>query len=321
MKIEEVGYVGIDVTSIDEWRPFAADYIGFEVRSLDNGCLGLRMDEYPWRIFLQPSDRNGVRFIGMKVDSAQALEIVRSELTAAGFQVNDSAEQERFARGVQGMLWAVDPDGNRVEFFFGRTIDESTFKPGRPIDGFRTGSLGFGHVVLVSPALDAMENFYMKLLGFRLSDYFQNNIQVRFTHVNPRHHSLALAQGPSKFLHHIMVEYKQLDDVGRLYDKALTMPGMIQASLGRHDNDNMLSFYSKTPGGFLLETGWGGRTVGSDWEAKELWCMSLWGHERYWDTPENQAKQREQKVRAASMGLVAPVEVNGTGGFVNLDAI
>ncbi|HKR46760.1 MAG TPA: VOC family protein [Paraburkholderia sp.] len=318
MKIDEIGYLGIDATNTAEWRAFASDYVGFEVRDLANECLGLRMDDYAWRMLVQPAQRNGVGFLGMKVESLEALETVRSELTAAGVAVHESSEAERAVRGVQHMLWALDPDENRVEFFAGRSIDESEFKPGRPIGGFRTGSLGLGHVVLGTPLLVEMEHFYMKLLGFGLTDYLDTEIKVRFIHTNDRHHSLALVKTPSRFLHHVMVEYKFMDDVGRLYDKALTMPGMIQTSLGRHANDHMLSFYSKTPGGFLLEAGWGGRAIDrATWKPEELWGFSFWGHVRSWETPENQAKQREHIESAARLGLRAPVEVNGEGGFVS----
>ncbi|SDD71561.1 VOC family protein [Paraburkholderia lycopersici] len=318
MKIDEIGYVGIDATNTAEWRTFAADYVGFEVRDLANECLGLRMDDYAWRMLVQPAQRNGVGFVGMKVESPEALETVRGELTAAGIAVHESSAAERAVRGVQHMLWALDPDKNRVEFFAGRSTDESEFKPGRPIGGFRTGALGLGHIVLGTPSLEEMEHFYMKLLGFGLSDYLDTEIKVRFIHTNDRHHSLALVKTPVSFLHHVMIEYKFMDDVGRLYDQALTMPGMIQTSLGRHSNDHMFSFYSRTPGGFLLETGWGGRAIDrATWTPEELWCFSLWGHERRWETPENQAKQREQNVTAARLGLLAPVEINGEGGFVN----
>lgn len=316
LKIEEVGYIGIDAKETKAWHEFASGYVGFEVRPLQGGSLGLRMDEYPWRIQITPAQRDGLGFMGLRVESGQELETVRREMAAAGFQVHDCGPADLAARSVEQMVWVQDPDGHRVEFFVGRQADAQAFKPGRPIGGFRTGALGFGHLVLVTTDLPAMENFYMKLIGFRLSDYIEKDIKIRFTHINGRHHSLALVGGPSQFLHHIMVEYKHMDDVGRLYDKALRIPGMIQTSLGRHENDHVLSFYSKTPGGFLLETGWGGRVIDSEnWTPEELWCMSLWGHERSWETPEMQAKQRAQKELAAEQGLLAPVEVNDAGGF------
>ncbi len=316
MNIEEVGYLGLDATDISEWRRFASEFIGFEVRPQPNQALGLRMDEFAWRLLVQPANRNGVGFIGLKLAHEGALAQAREELRAAGHQPMDSTEQERRERQVQHMFWVKDPDGNRVEFFTGRATDPSPVNFARPIGGFRTGELGFGHVVMVTPQLEAMEAFYLGVIGFRLTDYFEKDIQVRFTRVNARHHSLALARGPSAFLHHIMVEYRYMDDVGRLYDQALTVPGLIQTTLGRHDNDHMLSFYSKSPGGFLVETGWGGREVDDGaWQAHEVWCMSLWGHVRHWDTPDNRDKQMAQKARAASLGLLAPVQVNDAGGF------
>ena len=35
-------------------------------------------------------------------------------------------------------------------------------------------------------------------------------------------------------------------------------------SLGRHTNDEMISFYLRTPSGFDIEYGFGGKTVDAD---------------------------------------------------------
>ena len=318
MKVEEIGYLAIDATDLAAWHSFGADYIGFEARPTADGCLGLRMDEYAWRFLIRPADHDGLGIIGLKLGNTDTLAMVARELTAAGFAMHDSSAAERALRQVEHMVWTHDPDGYRVEFFVGRSTTPQPFQPGRPIGGFRTGNLGFGHVVMATPQLEAMEHFYLQLLGFGLSDYLNSDVTLRFIHTNDRHHSLALARAPVKRLHHIMVEYRHMDDVGRLYDQALNIPGMIQTSLGRHENDHMLSFYSKTPGGFLIETGWGGREINpATWQTRELWCMSLWGHERSWESTENQAKQRAQKVRAAQEGLRIPVDINDAGGFIH----
>lgn len=118
-----------------------------------------------------------------------------------------------------------------------------------------------------------MEPFDRNVLGFRLSDYITRPLQAVGMHVNPRHHSLALIEGkPGDHpFHHVMVEYNHLDDVGRLYDMALQREGLIRTTLGRHSNDHMLSFYSQTPGGFLIETGWGGRLIpdSAEWKPQD----------------------------------------------------
>jgi catechol 2,3-dioxygenase-like lactoylglutathione lyase family enzyme len=164
--------------------------------------------------------------------------------------------------------------------------------------------------------MDAVLPFYRDLLGFRVSDYVTNPFHAYFLHVNPRHHSLALIETGQAGLHHLMVELFNLDDVGQGYDLALSGSaqapnGQVATSLGRHTNDFMTSFYARTPGGFMMEYGWGGRVVDpATWQAVEMRSgPSLWGHERNWGSPEMQAEARRLKLKAAAEGERAPVQV------------
>ena len=50
-------------------------------------------------------------------------------------------------------------------------------------------------------------------------------------------------------------------------------------SLGRHTNDLMTSFYVRTPSGFEIEYGTGGRLIDDDtWKVGAYDAQSLWGH-------------------------------------------
>ena len=54
----------------------------------------------------------------------------------------------------------------------------------------------------------------------------------------------------------------------------------MMATLGKHTNDRMTSFYVATPGGFALEYGFGGLQL--DWAKHsefEFTEVSLWGHD------------------------------------------
>ena len=62
-------------------------------------------------------------------------------------------------------------------------------------------------------------------------------------------------------MHHFMVELGSLDDVGQGYDLAQGEQDGIAYTLGRHTNDHMTSFYMRTPSGFFIEYGWGGRMI------------------------------------------------------------
>lgn len=317
MRIQKIGYLGIDATDLAAWRSFGGDYVGFQVVELPGGRVGLRMDERPYGLLLQPADRDGLGLVGLQLADAAALGEACAQLRAAGHPVHEASDEELALREAAAMAWTQDPDGHRIELFHGPRKASTPFVPGRPIGGFRTGELGVGHFAMLTPRLAEMERFWFDLLGFRVSDYMDQDVHGRWARINPRHHSLALVGGDRSLLHHVMVEYEYMDDVGRLYDQALQVPGMIQTTLGRHSNDHMLSFYSRTPGGFLLETGWGGRLVTDEatWKPEELWCMSIWGHERHWQTPQMQAVQKAQNAEASRRGVCFPVQVENRPAF------
>jgi catechol 2,3-dioxygenase-like lactoylglutathione lyase family enzyme len=105
------------------------------------------------------------------------------------------------------------------------------------------------------PRIDAALAFYRDLLGFRVSDFIRAPVTAYFLHVNPRHHSLALVQGPKSAMHHLLVELYSFDDVGQGYDIALSGQDRVAVKLGRHPNDLMTSFYTRTPSDMLVEVG------------------------------------------------------------------
>ena len=79
---------------------------------------------------------------------------------------------------------------------------------------------------------------------------------------------------------HLMMEVGNSDDVGLCLDRALRRKVPMSATLGRHVNDKMLSFYMKTPGGFDVEFGCEGLEVDDEsWVARESTAVSLWGHD------------------------------------------
>jgi 2,3-dihydroxybiphenyl 1,2-dioxygenase len=213
------------------------------------------------------------------------------------------------------MIVAHAPAGNRLEFFCGAATAATPFAPGRAISGFRTGPLGLGHVVLTVQSLDAVLPFYTDLLGFKLSDYALRPFKAFFFHLNSRHHSFAAIETGVNGFHHLMVELDSLDDVGQAYDLAQLETGRVGVTLGRHTNDFMTSFYARTPSGFMIEYGWGGRSIDpATWEPFECdYGPSLWGHERDWLGDAKRMEARQLRLDAAAAGRRAPDFVRGVG--------
>jgi len=146
--------------------------------------------------------------------------------------------------------------------------------------GFVTGEGGLGHLVMMVPDLEAGMQFFVDTLGLAVSDHIEVGFSLRFLHCNPRHHTLALAAIPGMTgIHHLMLEVTEIDDVGRALDIVNARGIPLAMTLGRHTNDLMTSFYVRTPSGFEIEYGTGGRLIDDDvWEIETYDAMSFWGH-------------------------------------------
>jgi len=302
--------MGVDASDFDPWRRFASDVFAMQVVERGPDALALRTDERCQRVLIQRSDRDGPAFFGFETAGAAALKETAGKLETSGFNMTRATEKELTLRGVDEMAWCRDPAGNRIELFHSQANGDGPFTAPRPHGGFRTGKMGMGHMVLHAEDVDAMSTFYRDLLSLRLSDYMVKPYRLMFLRANPRHHSVGLLQSKQNGVHHVMFEVLALDDVGRAYDFAQD-GWRIGQTLGRHSNDWMLSFYAFCPAGFMMECGWGGRTVDeATWTPREVTHGgSMWGHDRLWMDEERRKTANEIRRKTILSGLGAPLQV------------
>lgn len=280
MSIQALGYLGLGAARLDDWAGFATGQLGLQAVDRGGSMRAFRMDDRKQRLVLDSAWAEGETVLGWEVADAAALDALAARLERAGVAVRREPGALADQRCVAGLVSFADPAGNRVEAFHGAESARDPFRPGRDIAGFRAGPLGMGHVLLVVPQAAPALAFYRDLLGFRVSDYMRAPVAAYFLHANARHHSLALVEGPGRAAHHLMLELYAFDDVGQGYDIALREGGRVAATLGRHPNDLMTSFYMRSPSPLLVEYGWGGREVDdATWQPVELDSLgSLWGH-------------------------------------------
>lgn len=302
-----LGYVGVPADGLEDWAEFGTRALGLGLDDRSRDTLAFRMDDRTQRLLIGP--RNSRNFFGWEVADKSALESLAARLDAHGLRVERGTPALAAERKVAGLIRFSDPCGTALEAFYGAEVSPHAFQPGRAISGFRTGALGMGHVVLNVERIEAALPFYLEVLGFQLSDYAERPFRAYFMHINARHHSLALVETKARGIHHLMMELYSLDDVGQAYD--LVDPGQLGATLGRHTNDFMTSFYVWTPSKFMVEYGWGGRSIDpANWRANKLeHGPSLWGHDRTWLSDARRAEAKEMRLLAARAGEREPVQV------------
>jgi 3,4-dihydroxy-9,10-secoandrosta-1,3,5(10)-triene-9,17-dione 4,5-dioxygenase len=281
MDIRGLGYIGLAVADGDAWRVYARALGAMVVDAAGDESFGMKIDDRPYRVLVQPTaGEEGLAFAGWELPDETALHQATAELEVEGHGVEESTVEERAARQVRGLVRTTDPAGTRVELFWGPVLDHERFVSPTGVSGFVTGDLGLGHIVLGTPDLARSVDFYTRVLGFRVSDYWKPGpTDVVFARCNPRHHSIALVSAAETTLYHFMVEANTIDDVGSTLDRIQAGGGRLSMGLGRHTNDLMLSFYSTSPSGFDVEFGCGGRRVDdASWIVTEITKPSSWGH-------------------------------------------
>ena len=308
MTIKSLGYLGVASGRAGEWDRFATRLLGMQRVDDAAGVQAYRMDDHAQRLIIEPSAREGLAYIGWEVESPADLEALSKRLIDGGHAVHVGAPSLARSRRVAELVWFNDPEGNRMEVFHGAERAHEPFAPGRPLSGFVTGTMGMGHAVLTMGNPAATMPFYRDMLGFALSDFGRTPYELYFFHINGRHHSFALVGTGQSGFHHFMIEMKSLDDVGQAYDLAQLEPDCVSFTLGRHSNDYMTSFYMKSPSGFLIEYGWGGRVIDPEtWVPHETFDgPSYWGHERLQMAEAQRLHLREMRLDAARRGLRAP---------------
>jgi 3,4-dihydroxy-9,10-secoandrosta-1,3,5(10)-triene-9,17-dione 4,5-dioxygenase len=292
IELKSMGYVRVTSTDLAAWERFAEKVLGLmRGRGPHPEHLYYRVDAVSARLVVVPGEVDELACVGWELADHQALQDAREHLTKTGVEWTEGTAEELAERRVQELIRFSDPFENVFELFHG--ISYERVPAVSPYGSrFVTGDQGMGHVVVpVSDDVEALR-FYTETLGFRLRDSMSmpgefvgkepgSKVWLRFLGINPRHHSLAFLPmpRPSKCVH-IMLEVDKLDDVGRALERVKKNGAPLSATLGRHMNDEMVSFYVKSPAGFDVEFGTEGLQVDdARWVARESTAVSYWGHE------------------------------------------
>ena len=285
-KVTEMGYLGIGVSDGDAWRAYASQVIGMEVLDEGDGDrFYLRMDRWHPRLVVNLHGNDDMDYIGWRVAGPEEFDQMKRQLDEAGVEYRHCDGEERKERMVLDLLKFNDPGGNPTEIFHGPRVETFLpFHPGRRMYGrFNTDNGGLGHCILRQEDVNQAYRFYTDVFGMRGSVEYNLPIPGTdiiaapvFMHCNERDHSVAFLGAPmEKRINHLMIEVDEIDDVGYCLDIVRKRKIDVAIGLGKHSNDQMLSFYMANPSGWLWEYGSGAR---KSTHQSEYYVADVWGH-------------------------------------------
>jgi len=283
----KLGYLVLEVRRPLRWHRFCTAMLGLPMPVINgDGSSGYRLDGASQRLIVSDGKSDDLLAIGIECSDDAMLDRLLARAHAAGLPARQAAEDERRNRRVRRLHRLTDPAGNAIELHVEPEHAAVPFESPHFPGGFKSGELGIGHVVLNSPRREAMERFYVEVLGFGVTERLAVrtgplDMRGTFLHCNRRHHSIALFDLPiRKRLHHFMLQADELRAVGAAFERARRLGVPPSLGLGQHpDPDGTFSFYGVTPSGFDFEIGAGSKEIDPEgWQSLRTDITSTWGH-------------------------------------------
>lgn len=285
MSILGLDEVTLSAADLDAGRKFLRDFGLDEVESGAAGCLA------------HARDGTGVRMRRLGDPGLPQARAAGPNLHEALWGVSDAAALDRIAarlsadrevkRGADGVLRALDDDGNAIAF---RVSQRKSFsiapslvnvpgllpqrKPNTTIDfAAPIKPCTFSHLVMFTPDVKRAEAFYTERLGFRVSDRFTGTGVFMRADGNTDHHNVFFIQrpgAPTGGLNHIAFHVREGNEV-MLGGAAMLSKGHQSAwGPGRHIFGANYFWYFKSPFGGNFEYDADMDVVDDDWVPREV---------------------------------------------------
>ena len=238
------GLRGVDlgVPDVAAHARFYTDTWRLSVAAERNGSVYLRgSGAYCHILALHPRARAELLCINLAAADRGAVDRVYASAVAAGTPQSEKPAPIAEPGGGYGFAF-TDPDGRQL-----RVIAEDA----RHADARRLPDRPekITHVVLNTPRQEDAADFWVKALGFQVSD----RSLLTFIRCNDDHHNIAFHPGESSTLHHIAFEMDGIDSVMRGAGRMRDAGHPIEWGLGRHGPGNNVFAYFVGPDDFVIE--------------------------------------------------------------------
>jgi catechol 2,3-dioxygenase len=294
------GLRGVDlgVTDVTAQTRFYTDIWRLSVVAEQNGSVYLRgSGAYHHVLALHPRAEPALLCINLAAADRAAVHRLHARVSAAGAPQVDAPTAIREPGGGYGFAFQ-DPQGRAVRVIAddARHADARRL-PDRPEK--------ITHVVLNTPRQEQAAAFWVKALGFQLSD----RSLLTFIRCNADHHSIAFHPGEASTLHHIAFEMDGIESVMRGAGRMRDAGHPIEWGLGRHGPGNNVFAYFIGPDNFVIEYTAEIQQVDHSYRVREPreWAYPP-GHSDLWGAtapPSERMKSAQQQIGFAG-GLFRP---------------
>lgn len=256
--VNEIRYVAYGVPDLEGERAFYRQKWGLREVRADSEAVHFAAEgsDALYVVRLRQSAVKRVDVISLAANDRQTVDQLFQRVRTANCQVIFPPQSLRSFGGGYGFRF-FSPDG--LSFEISSDVDRGT------IHSISRGAAipeKISHIVLHSPKHKEATEFFIKVLGFRLSDWLGDFMS--FLRCNEWHHRIAILPGPP-CLNHVAYDMPSVDEMMRGIGKLKRLQTEILWGPGRHTAGNNTFSYFCTPNGFAVEYTADLERVGEDW--------------------------------------------------------
>ena len=245
MKIQDIRHVGLLSPAITAHAKFYLDAWGLRSAGEDQHgryFSGLSAEHHI--LSLHPAERRGLHHLALRVDGREEVDAAAAELERRGTVLVAQPHDLDESGGGYGLRF-LDPENRCIELSAGVAENPIGWQARRD----RPHRLC--HVVLNTGRFEQVVEFYTDILGFRVSDWNEN--QMVFLRCNRKHHVVAFNRADFASVNHVAYVMPNVDSVMRGISHLRARGHEPDWGPGRHGPGHNIFCYYKDPGGYVSE--------------------------------------------------------------------
>ena len=245
-RVTEIRYVGYAVPDLDAETGFYIDNWGLRQAGSADGMIYLAAEGHdePFVVRLRKAADKRIDVIALAAATRSDVDSLYNNVSAAGCRIIHEPGVLQQLGGGYGFRF-FSPDGLSFEI----SADVARGQA-RGLQAGESIPQRISHIVLHSPDPQAATQFFIDVLGFRLSDWLGEFMS--FLRCNEWHHRIAFLPGPP-CLNHVAYDMVDLDAMMRGISRLKQQQVEVKWGPGRHTAGNNTFSYFVTPNGYTVE--------------------------------------------------------------------
>ncbi|MDI1294496.1 MAG: VOC family protein [bacterium] len=245
-RVTEIRYVGYGVPDMAAERAFYTDQWKLVEAGEQDDMIHFAAEggEEAYVVRLRQNADRRIDVIALAADSRADVDALHHKVVSAGCKIIFTSKELATLGGGYGFRF-FSPDGLPFEI----SSDVARRTP-RALARWEGVPKKISHIVLHSPNHQAIVQFFVDILGFKLSDWLGDF--MAFLRCNSAHHRIAFLPGPP-CLNHVAYDMLSIDDMMVGVNRLKQSGTDIRWGPGRHTAGNNIFSYFTTPAGFAVE--------------------------------------------------------------------